>query len=198
LSRSPPAAAIHAIAFHGNDVKALQQNWLKKPSHVSINDMFTFPAADKSALTKETIQEDLNYALHGLLAYAEPWVRRGVGCSGVQDMGGTHLMEDRATARIKTAFVRNWLLHSITTKEQVTETIFDMAKHVDLQNKDKEGYQPIASKDLIDEVVEAVQNLVFNPQNYLHSYVEPYLYNAYLKYQNNGTKNKVKDFMGDW
>lgn len=196
-SPSPLAAAIHAMAFHTAYVKDLQAEWRKKPVHVDLNDMFTFPAVDKESLTEESIQEDLNYAIHGLLAYAEPWVRRGVGCSGVKDLGGTHLMEDRATARIKTAFVRNWLLHGITTKKQVQQTITDMAKLVDEQNADKEGYVPI-SKDKKDEVVKAVSDLVLNPDKHLNSYVEPYLYDAYIREQAKGEQKNASDFMADW
>lgn len=198
-SPSPLAAAIHALAFHSEPaVGELQYQWLGNPRTVPLADMFEFPAANLKKLTPQTIQEDLNYAIHGLLAYAEPWVRRGVGCSGVKDFGGTHLMEDRATARIKTAFVRNWLLHEVTTKDQVEETIANMARLVDEQNADKEGYKPIYDETLQNNVCRAVSDLVFNPDGFVHSYVEPALYAAYLREQEKGNKDEAKDFMGDW
>jgi malate synthase len=185
-SPSPMAAAIHAIAFHifGN-VRKMQNDYCKNIKAVNIADMFEFPRADLANLNEAEILENIDFAIHGLLAYAEPWVRRGIGCSGVKELSGEPLMEDRATARIKAAFVRNWLLHRVVSGAQVEDSIKRMAKLVDEQNADTENYAPIYTAALdsrkwseAEETVRAVYELVFNPLNLKHSYVEPYFYPA--------------------
>jgi malate synthase len=134
---------------------------------------------DLENLTHQEIIENLDFAIHGLLAYAEPWVRRGVGCSGVMELSGEPLMEDRATARIKAAFVRNWLLHDVVTNAEVGDSIKRMVALVNKQNSGTERYQALVLEG--DPVVEAVENLVFNPKQYQHSYVEFYFYEANRK-----------------
>jgi malate synthase len=117
----------------------------------------------------------------------------------VKELSGEPLMEDRATARIKTAFVRNWLLHHVVSAGQVERLIEEMARLVDSQNADKSGYVPIVTPEMNDPVIQAVRQLVFNPQAYRNSYVEPYLYAAYLRaHSDRKTAGAAVDFMGDW
>lgn len=196
-SPSPPAGVIHAMAFHlAGDVRQMQKEFKVKPLSVHKEDLFTFPYANLGDLSADDVQSNLDFAVHGLLAYAEPWVRRGVGCSGVKDLSGEPLMEDRATARIKTAFVRNWLLHNVISAKQVEKTIKAMAKLVDKQNADVPGYQPISKRK--DNVVQAVHDLIFNPEGHRDSYVEPALYAAYKREQEQGAKTGKEDDVGDW
>lgn len=136
-------------------------------------------------MSEKDIIENLDFAIHGLLAYAEPWVRRSIGCSGVKDLSGEPLMEDRATARIKAAFVRNWLLHKVISKEQAQESILRMAKLVDSQNTSEQVYIPLFNNALenknwqqAEETIKAVYDVVFNPLALKYSYVEPYFYPA--------------------
>jgi malate synthase len=179
-SPSPSAATLHALAFHlYGDVRELQSCYLENLPDVKIESLFEFPRVDLENLTHQEIIENLDFAIHGLLAYAEPWVRRGVGCSGVMELSGEPLMEDRATARIKAAFVRNWLLHDVVTNAEVGDSIKRMVALVNKQNSGTERYQALVLEG--DPVVEAVENLVFNPKQYQHSYVEFYFYEANRK-----------------
>ena len=175
----PMAAAIHSMAFHlFGDVRQMQKEYAENIKAVNINDLFEFPKADIAALGEEEIIENLDFATHGLLAYAEPWVRRGIGCSGVKDLSGEPLMEDRATARIKAAFIRNWLLHGVIDRAQVEDSLKRMANIVNEQNKGEADYINI---DESEQVYKAVSDVIFNPQGLKASYVEPYFYAAYKK-----------------
>ncbi|PIR39459.1 MAG: hypothetical protein COV35_02790 [Alphaproteobacteria bacterium CG11_big_fil_rev_8_21_14_0_20_39_49] len=185
-SPSPMAAGIHAMAFHifGN-VRQMQEEYRKNIKQVNIEDLFDFPAAKIDELSRDEIIENLDFAVHGLLAYAEPWVRRGIGCSGVKELSGDPLMEDRATARIKAAFVRNWLLHGVVNEDTVKDSLIRMAKLVDEQNSDDKEYKALVDDALlnnrwndIQEPVRAVYDVVFNPDGLKASYVEPYFYPA--------------------
>jgi malate synthase len=188
-SPSPSAAAIHAMAFHihGN-VRQMQKDYKANIQKINLEDLFSFPEADLADLTEMEILENLNFAVHGLIAYAEPWVRRGVGCSAVKELSGLPLMEDRATARIKAAFVRNWLLHNIVTIVQVENSIKEMAKFIDKQNENEEDYVDLYTDSLnnndfskADETIRAVYDVIFNPDQFSNSYVEPYFYSAYKR-----------------
>lgn len=188
----PKAAVIHVLVFHivGN-VRNMQKEYLQNPKTASIEEMFTFPAADLDKLTKQEIEENMDFAVHGLLAYAEPWVRRGIGCSGVKELSGEPLMEDRATARIKAAFLRNWLHNGVVSEIQIYDSITRMARIVDKQNEDTDGYKPLFNKDIAtnkaEEVVIAVRELILNPLKLKQSYVEPYFYPANRR-QNKNSK----------
>lgn len=182
-SPSPSASTIHAIAFHifGN-VRKMQGEYAKNIKHINIEDLFAFPKADLKNLNTEEKILNLDFAIHGLLAYAEPWVRRGIGCSGVKDLSGEPLMEDRATARIKAAFVRNWLLHKVVSKDQVEDSINRMAIFVDEQNAEASDQENISPNSF---VITAVHHVIFNPLNRKDSYVEPYFYPAYKRANRN-------------
>jgi len=196
-SPSPPAAVIHVMAFHiFGDVRQMQQDYLTHLKPVIADHMFTFPEADIANLSQKDIEENLNFAIHGLIAYAEPWVRRGIGCSGIKDFGGELLMEDRATARIKAAFCRNWLLHKVVSQVQLEEIIKNMAKLVDSQNEDNADYQKLYNNALenndwsqVDEVITAVRDVILNPDRIYQSYVEPYFYPANRRQQRKNKSN---------
>jgi malate synthase len=185
-SPSPIAAGIHAMAFHVfGDVRQMQADYKNNISHVNIEDLFDFPKADIKKLDDKDVILNLDFAIHGLLAYAEPWVRRSIGCSGVKELSGEPLMEDRATARIKAAFVRNWLLHELVSPNIVKDSIVRMSQLVDEQNSQDDSYKPLTNNALLDnnweevaEPVRAVYEVIFNPKGLKSSYVEPYFYPA--------------------
>lgn len=179
-SPSPLAATLHAIAFHifGN-VREMQHEYAKNIQHINVENLFVFPKLDIANLSEIDKTHNLDLAIHGLIAYAEPWVRRGIGCSGIKDRNGVLLMEDRATARIKTAFVRNWLLHGVVTSAQVEDSIARMAKIVDEQNESVEGYKSLLEDKGVCPVIIAVRESIFNPKKRRDSYIEPYFYAAF-------------------
>lgn len=188
---SPAASVIHSYAFHKtNNARKIQQELEQEiKSAPSFEDMFEFPMLDASKISKSEIKENLDFAIHGLIAYAEPWVRKSIGCSGIKDLSGELLMEDRATARIKAAFVRNWLLHKIISEKDVVDSIKNMAQFVDEQNLETQDYKKLYDENLksedwdnTDETIKAVKDLVFNILNLKFSYVEPYLYPANRRY----------------
>jgi malate synthase len=186
-SPAPLAATIHALAFHGLNARQMQQNALVELQKNGVgddvpDDLFVFPKINPE-ITKEKILNELELAIHGLLAYAEPWVRRGIGCSSIKDRNNIDLMEDRATARIKAAFVRNWLLHAVITRAEVVETISKMCDEINLQNKNTNGYKPLSKNLDGEQVVVAVSDAIFNPLKRKDSYIEPYFYPAYQREQ---------------
>jgi len=185
-SPSPLAATIHAMAFHGLNARQMQKNAFEKLQQTSAgekvpDDLFEFPTLNPE-ISKEKILHELDLAVHGLLSYAEPWVRRGVGCSSIKDRNNIDLMEDRATARIKAAFVRNWLLHEVVTKAEVMASISKMCHEINMQNKETIDYKPLKD-DGNDQVVVAVSDAIFNPLGRKDSYIEPYFYPAYQREQ---------------
>lgn len=190
-SPSPNAAVLHATAFHifGNVRNAQNaQRQLLEP--VDVCDMFEFPAATEQELTEANVRSNLDCAIHGLIAYAEPWIRRAIGCSAIKDLNDIALMEDRATARIKNAFIRNWLLHNIINESDVKSSISRCCKIVDEQNSSTDNYQKLSSQALDDGdiknsdiVAQAIFNMVTNTKNIRSSYVEYYFYSALLEFK---------------
>eukprot|EP01097_Dermamoeba_algensis_P003930 TRINITY_DN2650_c0_g1_i1.p1 TRINITY_DN2650_c0_g1~~TRINITY_DN2650_c0_g1_i1.p1 ORF type:complete len:792 (-),score=248.13 TRINITY_DN2650_c0_g1_i1:195-2537(-) len=199
----PTFACLHALYYHQSPktVKQHQEDVLRsQPEPPAINLLVTRPAGNfpqtNGQFTPETasmIQENLDEAIYGLLAYAQPWITQGQGCTAVKTLRGERLMEDRATARIKTAFIRNWLSHKITTRQQVSSTIDRMTEKLknDLRKDYHEVFTPKQREqvgpwreDLLDCVREAVSSCVYNPKNYQHSYIEEYFYFWRCKYIN--------------
>ena len=179
---SPTAATLHALHYHHLNIIDVQNDIMKKEEKNTIDDLITLPLLNRQNLSEDEINAEIENNVQGILGYVVRWVDQGIGCSKVPDINNIGLMEDRATCRISSQALANWLKHEIISKKQVINALMKMSKIVDNQNINDPNYKSM-SENFDSLSFKAAKELIFDGIEQPSGYTEPILHKKRLEYK---------------